>query len=128
MLFTAATAILTLSAILFFDMSMRGMATGFLTFATTTAAIASMWQAAFDYGVERRHPTARLSAHFFAGMHGCRLLLAEWLVARFYHPLTWLTPVVLTVGAVLCHVIARRLQDSPANSTDSFHAKRKSSS
>lgn len=126
--FTAAAAVLSVSAMLFLDMSMRGMATGFLTFATTTAAIGSTWIAAFDHGVSQRLPTARLSAHFFAGTLGCRLLLAEWLLARWYQPLSWVTPVVLAGGALLCHVIARRLQVSPANSADSFNAKRKSSS
>lgn len=109
-LFAWSAGGLTLVSLVLLVLAMKGVGTGFLAFMTTAGAMGAIWQAARDRGVARRQPTATISAHFLTGTLGCQLLLAEWLLARWYQPMTWLTPVFLTGGALLCHVIGRRLQ------------------
>jgi hypothetical protein len=109
-LFAGAAIVLTVVAWVLLVMSLRGAGAGFLAFVTTTAALGAIWQAAFDSAAARRNPTAAIAAHFQAGMFGGQLLLAEWLIARWHMPLSWMTPAILIVSALLCHALGRRFQ------------------
>ena len=109
-LFAWAAVVLTVVSLVLLLLAMKGAETGFLVFMTTIGAMGAMWQAARDHGIAHRQPTAEISAYFLTGTLGCQLLLAEWLLARWYSPMSWLTPVVLAGGALLCHFIGRRFQ------------------
>lgn len=101
---------LSIVALMLVALSMRGSATGYLSCMTTVGAIGAVWQAALDDGIARRQPTAMISAHFLTATLGCQLLLAEWLVVRWFQPMSWLTPVILFGGALVFSALGRRFQ------------------
>ena len=107
---TAASAVLTQVALLLLIRSLRGGGGGMFTLLATIAAIGTAWQAAFDFATARRNPTAALAAHFTTGTIASPILLAFWLIARCFLPMSWVIPIVLVVIAVLCYAIGRRFQ------------------
>ena len=100
--FAVAAGILTLVALLLLVQSLRGAGGGLFALLATAAAIASVWQAAFDFAIARRNPTATLAAHSLAATLGFQLLLAEWLIARWFFPMSWVTPVCCSVWQLSC--------------------------
>jgi hypothetical protein len=105
-----AAGVLTLVALFLTFQSLRGAGGGLFAALATAAAIGSVWQAAFDFAIARRSPTATLAAHGLAASIGFEILLAEWLIGRLFFPMSWLTPVALGVAAFLSHAIGRRFQ------------------
>lgn len=109
-LFAAATLTLTLAALGLLLHAMRGNEGMMMAIVATVTAIGTLWQAAFDDGTARRNPTAALSSHFLTVSLGCHLLVAEWFIARWYMPLSWLTPVALLGVALVSQSIGRRFR------------------
>ena len=108
--FAGAAVALTLIGLLFLFQSLRGGGGGLLAVFATAVAFAAVWQSAFDFGVARGNPAAAWAAHCLTGAIGCQVLLAEWLVARWFLSMSWLTPVVLVLGAILCRAMGRRFE------------------
>ncbi len=109
-LFTAATLAVTLVALGLLLHAMRANEGMMMAIVATVTAIGTLWQAAFDDGTARRNPTAALSAHFLTVTLGCHLLVMEWFIARWYMPLSWLTPVALLGVALVSHSIGRQFR------------------
>ncbi|MCE5269542.1 MAG: hypothetical protein LLG00_16825, partial [Planctomycetaceae bacterium] len=109
-LFAVAAAVLTLVAILLLGQWIRGGGGLVFSFLASAAAIGAVWQAVFDFEHARGNATAPLAAHWLTGSIGCQILLAEWFIARWFQPMSWVTPVILGVGVIICHAVGRRLQ------------------
>ena len=107
--FIGASVALTLVALVFLVQWGRGAGGLFIAGLATVAAMGSVWQAALDVAVARRHPMAAWAAHWLTATVAFQILLAEWLVARWFHPLSWVTPVALGAAAIICHALGRRL-------------------
>ncbi len=105
-----ASVAMTLVALLLLIEWLRGAGGGVFVVLATAAAIGAVWQAAFDFATARHSPTAALAAHFLAATFAFQLLLGYWLIARWFQPMSWVTPVVLVVSAVLAHAVGRRFQ------------------
>lgn len=89
--------------------SLRGHGGSLLT-ALAAAAIGAAWQAAFDFFTARNSGAhAAIAAHWFTASIGCQFLIALWLVARGYGPLSWSIPIVLGIMAVVCYAAGRRI-------------------
>lgn len=108
--FVVAAVALTLVGLLLLVQWLHGSGSFFFVGLATAAAIGAVWQATFDFATARRNPTASLAAHCATASIACQLLLAGWLVARWFQPLSWVTPVVLALGAILAHAATRRFQ------------------
>jgi len=83
---------------------------GFFVVLATIAAIGSVWQSAFDFGTVRRNATAAVAAHFASASVAFQILLVYWLAARWFQPMSWVTPAALGLVAVLCFVLGRRFR------------------
>jgi hypothetical protein len=105
-----ASVAMSLVALLLLIEWLRGAGGGVFVVLATSAAIGAVWQAAFDFATARHSPTAALAAHFLAATFAFQLLLGYWLIARWFQPMSWVTPVVLVVSAVLAHAVGRRFQ------------------
>ncbi|MCY2994770.1 MAG: hypothetical protein NTY19_43950 [Planctomycetota bacterium] len=108
--FVAGTVAMTLVALLLIIQSLRGGGGALFAVLATAAAIGSVWQAAFDFATARGSAAAAVTAHRVAATIGPQILLAEWLVTRWFQPMTWVTPVALVMGAILSHTIGRRFE------------------
>jgi hypothetical protein len=108
--FAAAAVGLSLMALWLLYRSLQGQ--GGIVFAVlaTVAAMGSTWQAIFDFETGRQNPTATFSAHFMTASAAFGLLLAEWLMARLFYSLFWLTPVVLAGAAFLSYHLGRQFK------------------
>jgi hypothetical protein len=107
---TAGAVLMALASFVLLVWTLKGASAGFLTFLTSIAAIGSTWLAAYDHATARRQSTPLISAHFLTGSLSCQFLLAMYLLARWYMPLTWVIPIALAGAAMLCHAIGRRFQ------------------
>ncbi|HQZ69455.1 MAG TPA: hypothetical protein PLY87_30425, partial [Planctomycetaceae bacterium] len=81
----------------------------FVVLATGTA-VAALWQALFDIAVSRRYAAAAFYANCMMVSGALSLFLAEWIVARMFLPLSWLTPVLLGGAAFLSYQIGRQFR------------------
>ena len=108
--FVGAAVALTLGSLLLRVQWLHGGGSLVFVVLATAAAIGAVWQAAFDFATARRSPTALLAAHFATASIACQMLLAEWLLARWFQTMSWVTPVVLGLGAIIAHVAGRRFQ------------------
>lgn len=106
----AGAVVLSLVALLLLVRWLQGSGNLLFAILAIAAAIATVWQAAFDFATARRNPTALLAAHCATVSIACQMLLAGWLVVRWFQPVSWLTPVALGIAAVLAHVFGRRFQ------------------
>ncbi len=106
----AGAVVLSLVALLLLVRWSQGSGNLLFAVLAIAAAIATVWQAAFDFATARRNPTALLAAHCATVSIACQMLLAGWLVVRWFQPVSWLTPVALGIAAVLAHVFGRRFQ------------------
>lgn len=109
-----AATLLTLIAVTLLIQSYRGQASVVFSLLATATAIGCVWQAVYDFAIQRRYPRPFLSAHWMTGSIGLQILLAEWLVARWFGPLSWLTPVVLALGAIGCYVAGKHSEAPPS--------------
>jgi|GEM_PF-632544 len=107
-----AAILLTLIAITLLIQSYRGQASVVFSLLATATAIGCVWQAVYDFAIQRRYPQPFLTAQWMTGSIGLQILLAEWLVARWFSPLFWLTPVILGLGAICCYVAAKQSEVS----------------
>ncbi|NLX99247.1 MAG: hypothetical protein GXY83_24180, partial [Rhodopirellula sp.] len=106
----AGAVVLSLVALLLLVRWSQGSGSLLFVILAIAAAIGTVWQAAFDLATARRNPTALLAAHYATVSIACQMLLAGWLVARWFQPMSWVTPVLLGIAAVLAHVFGRRFQ------------------
>jgi hypothetical protein len=108
--FVAASVVMTLVALLLLIQLLRGGGGGLFVVLATIAAIGAAWQATFDFATARRNPTAALAAHFSAATMAFQILLGYWLVARWFQPMSWVTPVALGLAAIVSYAIGRRFR------------------
>lgn len=106
----AAAVALTLVALGLLVNSLRGNGGMLVSILATVTALGTLWQAAFDAATAQRNPTAALFAHCLTVTLGCQLLIAEWLVARWFMPLSWLIPLALAGTAIASYVLGRRFR------------------
>lgn len=110
-----AATVLTLLAVMLLVLSYQGQGgSAIFSLLATVTAVGCVWQAAHDYAVRRRAPRAALLAHWVAACVGLQILLAEWLIARWFAPLSWVTPVALGLGALVCYLAAKRSASAAA--------------
>lgn len=83
---------------------------GLFVVLATIAAIGSVWQSVFDFGTVRRNATAAVASHFASAAAAFLILLVYWLVARWFQPMLWVTPVALGLAVVLCFVLGHRFR------------------
>lgn len=108
--FAAAAAAMAILALVLLAGSLRGHGGSLLTLLATGAAIGAAWQAVFDFLTARNGGAhAANAAHWFTASIGCQLLIALWLVARAFGPLSWSIPIILGIVAVVCYAAGRRL-------------------
>ena len=74
---------------------------------TTATAIAATWQASADQALCQRFAAPKYYAHCMMISMALLLLTAEWGVARMFHSLSWMTPVMLTANSILSYRIGR---------------------
>ena len=107
--FAGAAAAMTLIAMVLLATSLRGQGGGVFAALATMAAIGAAWQSTHDFLTARgRGANAAVAAHFLTASIGSQILLALWLVARWYMAMSWVTPVVLLIAAAVCFTIGRR--------------------
>jgi hypothetical protein len=51
-----------------------------------------------------------VAAHFTSAAVAFQILLVYWLAARWFQPMSWVTPVALGLAAVLCFALGRRFR------------------
>lgn len=108
-LFAVAAVAMTVLALVLLAASLRGQGGSAFALLATAAAIGAAWQAVFDFFTARQNQAqAAMAAHWLAASYACQLLLALWLVARWFGPMWWGVPIVLGATAVVCYVIGRR--------------------
>lgn len=107
-LFAAVAALLAVCAVGLAFAALPGAALG--SGLATVAALVATWQAALDWAITRRNPTAVLWAHCTAAALGCLLLLGLWLVTRLSQPWNWWPPLLLAVGGLVAHIMGRRFR------------------
>ena len=78
----------------------------FVILATTTA-VGAAWQAFSDHAIRHRFAAPKFNAHCWAICMALVLISAEWGVARIFHSLSWVTPVILGATAFLCYHLGR---------------------
>jgi uncharacterized membrane protein len=108
--FVAAATLLTPVALFLLIRSLCGEGGTVLVVLTTMAAIGAVWQATFDFGTTNWKPKAALVAHCWAASFTLTILLVYWLVARWFFPMSWLTPVALAIGIAVVHTAGIRFQ------------------
>jgi hypothetical protein len=107
--FAVGAAVMLLLAMVFLGSALGGHGGGIFALLATMAAIGAAWQATFDFLYSRKsRASVALATHWLTASLGCQLLMALWLVARWYGPLSWSVPIVLGGTAVVCYAIARR--------------------
>jgi hypothetical protein len=105
----AAVAMAVIGVLLLIQWLRVGRGGPFVVLATI-AAIGSVWQSAFDFGTVRRNAMAAVAAHFTSAAVAFQILLVYWLAARWFQPMSWVTPVALGLAAVLCFALGRRFR------------------
>jgi hypothetical protein len=75
--------------------------------ATTGTAIVAAWQAFLTHAAVNRFAAPKHYAHCMAISAATVLMAAEWGVARIFHSMSWVTPIVLGATAVLGFQIGR---------------------
>lgn len=108
--FAVLTVILLLAAAWFLIQALQGAGVGIFVCLATIAAVGSFWQSAFDYGTLRQNPTNFLAIRALTTSFACQVLLGEWLVARLFHPLSWLLPILLASGAIVSYAVSCRFR------------------
>jgi len=92
--------VLSLIALLLMGRAMNGSGGAVFVVLASLAAIGCAWQAALDFATALRKPQAATLAQYQTATAGLLLVLLEWCVARFFMPLSWLTPVVLAAAII----------------------------
>jgi hypothetical protein len=109
-LLTGVAVVLAVCAMALTMQSQRGGGGGLFSGLAALATLVAVWQAAVDYATVRHNPTAALWAHCTTAALGGQLLIGLWLIVRVHQPLSRITPLVLATGAIVAHVVGRRLQ------------------
>jgi len=79
--------------------SSRGNGSGVLVALTTVTAVAAAWQTFLAHAALNHFAAPRHYAHCMAISTAMVLISAEWVVARIFNPMFWVTPVaLLTIG------------------------------
>lgn len=105
-IFAGTAAVLAVISLILFTLAHRGQASTLVAMISTVTAICATWQAALCYAVRERLPKPMLWTHLMTAAIASPLFVLEWLIARWFQPLDWLTPVMLIVGAIVCLGIA----------------------
>ena len=74
------------------------------------AAMGCVWQAALDYSMALGKSQAVTLAQYQTAATGLILLLLEWCVARFFIPLSWLTPVILAAAVITILALSAKFE------------------
>jgi hypothetical protein len=110
--FVAAATGLSLIALMLLYRSLQGHGGFLFAMLATAAAISSVWQAVFGFEARRRNPNAGQYSHFVTATVAFLLLLSEWLLARTFFSLSWLTPVMLAGAAVISYLLGRQFKSN----------------
>ena len=101
-LLIAASGLLAVMALYVSVLAHLGRLLGVWPMLTTAGSAMLIWWTAQNYVVASRQTSPRLFTWLSTTMLVGLLLIAEWLIAYFFHPVSWLVPlglVALTAAA-----------------------------